>query len=154
MNSRVKCLAKARLRAGLKGRRGQSSIEYLFVIISLLIIVLPLGYLSITHAQSESSVAQAKIAVNKISSSSDKLHALGEGSFEKVVIDLPDGISANGTFVSGKEINFRLITGDGDKDVFTVSQGNVSGTLPSAQGTHVMTMTLTNGIVIISEATS
>jgi len=137
----------------LASRRGQVGIEYGAVLVLFLVILIPMLYVGIMNIQISGQVSQARVAVESIADSADRVYAQGPGATTTVEVYLPSGI--NYANFSGREanINLYLPTG-GTTDVYSLARGNLSGTMPTLPGRHVLVVTMnSSGQVYITEAT-
>lgn len=123
------------------------------IIILLLVVLIPVIYLGLRDIQATSQVSQAKIAVDTIAEAANRIYAQGPGSKTTIQIYLPNGV--NYANLTGKEVNYNVILpGGGTTDVFALARGNVTGSLPTSVGTHILTVSMnSSGIVLIGEAT-
>ncbi len=131
--------------------KGQVSIEYIFIVMVSFIIILPVIYSAMMQVQISIATTKAEIVCNKITSTADQLFATGEGSKTTIVVNLPKYIDSNNSFVSGREINYRLYTHNQGKDIFSIAKGNLTGTIPTSEGSHILSLEVVNGQVVINE---
>ncbi|MFA5381779.1 MAG: hypothetical protein WC356_01340 [Candidatus Micrarchaeia archaeon] len=132
--------------------KGQVSIEYVFIVMISLIIILPVFYIAMMQVQVTLAVSKAEIACDRITSAADYLTANGEGSKTKITIELPYNIDVNNSFLEGKEINYRILTYTNGTDVFSIAKRNLTGYLPTSGGSNIISLEYVGGEVLISEA--
>ncbi len=136
-----------------KSVRGQVSIEYVFIVMVSFIIILPVVYVAMMQVQVTIATTKAEITCDKITNAADYILASGEGSKTKINIDLPENIDVNNSYISGKEINYRIFIYGGGTDVFSVAKGNLTGNIPTSKGPHILFLEVVEGKVNINEAT-
>jgi uncharacterized protein (UPF0333 family) len=136
-----------------KDNKAQVGIEYAAVLVLFLFILVPVLYIGITEIQISGQVSQTKVAVDSIADSADRVYAQGPGATTTVEIYLPPAV--NYAKLTGQEVNINLFlpTG-GTTDVYALSKGNLTGTVPTLPGRHVLVVSMaSNGSVNIKEAT-
>ena len=119
----------------------QVSMEYLFVIgfSTLMIIPLLIIYYNYSNEASDSvATAQALQVARKIVDSAESVYYLGKPSQTTIKVSFPDKIS-NAT-LSDKEVFFKIKVKGGLSDVVFPSSVNITGTLPTSQGIHIITL--------------
>ncbi|NYZ78652.1 hypothetical protein H0N99_00730 [Candidatus Micrarchaeota archaeon] len=138
----------------LKNRTGQVGIEYMAILVLFLIILIPVMYIGMMDIQIEGQTSQARIAVDSIADTADRVYAQGPGTTTTVEVYLPAGI--NYASFSNREVNINLYLPTGSStDVYALSRGNLTGTMPTLPGRHVLVVTMNStGNVTIREATS
>lgn len=138
----------------LKNRKGQIGIEYMAILVLFLVILIPVMYIGIMDIQIESQTSQARIAVDSIADTADRVYAQGPGTTTTVDVYLPAGIDYAKFTNQEVDINLYLPTGS-NTDVYALSEGNLTGTMPTLPGRHVLVVTMNStGNVTITEATS
>ena len=131
--------------------RCQVSVEYLLIMGFAAIMALPLLLIYYSYSSdSGDSVAlsQAMQISRKIVDSSESVYYLGKPSQTTLKLSFPDRIYS--TNLSSREVLFRMKTISGLSDVVQVSAVNISGTLPTTPGIHVLTITADDGFVSIT----
>ncbi len=129
--------------------KGQVATEYLMIIGIGLFIVTIVFYYTITYSSESVSVSQAKEAADTIAKAADYVYSMGVGSQTTVVINLPYRIIES--HVENKEILFKLTLKSGITDVYSITKGDVSGTLPIRHGRHYITLNMTEDGIYIKE---
>ncbi|MCX6777152.1 MAG: hypothetical protein NTY73_04275 [Candidatus Micrarchaeota archaeon] len=137
----------------LKGNKAQVGIEYAAVLVLFLFILVPVLYLGITEIQISGQVSQAKIAVDSIADAADRVYAQGPGATTTVEVYLPTAV--NYATLNNHEVNINIFLPTGETtDEYALSKGNLTGTLPTLPGRHVLVVGMvSNGSVNIREAT-
>ena len=131
--------------------RSQVSVEYMLVMGFAALLTIPLLLIYYTYsADSTDAVAtgQALQISRKIIDASESVYYLGKPSQTTLKLNFPDGIQS--TNVSGKEVVFKVKTQAGITEVVQVSPVNMSGTLPTSAGIHVVTIKAEEGYVQIT----
>ncbi|MEK6843336.1 MAG: hypothetical protein AABY04_02520 [Candidatus Micrarchaeota archaeon] len=109
--------------------------EYMVMLGFALAIVLPLWlYVNTTIGESKQSldVTYAKVAVNKIRDAADSVYVQGAPAQIPLVLDMPDNIAS--TSISGREVQIKLYSQDGQTDIYAVTLSNLQGSLPIRSG--------------------
>ena len=81
----------------MRSRRGQSSVEYLFIVALALTLILPASFLFFDFSKSsEDAVVSAQInrAGNEIVSKAEEVYVIGNNSRVTVELTMPDGIES------------------------------------------------------------
>ena len=134
--------------------RGQASIELIVVLAVALVVLAAMvfsGNEQLRGLRASSELAKANIATTSLSSAADSVSSQGVGSREIIRIDLPESLSASGSFIKGKLVNIAVYTGDTVSDVNSKSAASLSGSLPKSGGVHLMRIESRQGFVEISE---
>ena len=121
--------------------KSQVSVEYMFVMGFAALITVPLLLIYYTYtADSADSVAagQAMQISRKIVDSAESVYYLGKPSQTTLKANFPDRIQS--TNLSNKEVVFKIKTQNGIADVVQVSSVNITGTLPTSPGIHIITV--------------
>ena len=134
-------------------RRGQVGIEYGAVLVLFLIILVPVLYIGVMDIEIAGQVSQARVAVDSIADSADRVYAQGPGATTTVEVYLPAGINHAG--FSGQEVNINLnLPTGGVTDVYSLARANITGTMPTLPGRHILVVGMNStGQVNIKEAT-
>jgi len=132
-------------------RRGQIGIEYLILFSFILLTMLPIIaalYNYSSHSQERLSVEQAHQSGKRIADAANTVYSLGYPSRIIRQVYIPSNIR-NAT-ISGREIVFTVEGLSGDVEVVESTMVDVSGALPTVQGTYRMNVSTTpEGSVII-----
>jgi len=138
-------------RLASKRQRGQVGIEYLilfsFVLLTLLPVIATLYNYS-SHSQERLAVEQAEQTAKRIADAANTVYSLGYPSQIIRQVYVPSKIVT--ATVSKREIVFTVQGSSGNVEVVESTMVEVSGTLPTVQGTYRMNVSTTaEGDVII-----
>ena len=131
--------------------KSQVSVEYMFIMGFATLMIIPLLLIYYTYsAETTDSVAtsQALQIARKIVDSSESVYYLGKPSQTTLKVNFPDKIYS--TNLSSKEVVFKIKTKNGITDIVQVSSVNMSGSLPTTQGIHIITVKAEDGYVQIT----
>ncbi|MFH1106794.1 MAG: hypothetical protein V1787_02765 [Candidatus Micrarchaeota archaeon] len=115
--------------------RAQAATEYLMMMGLALLIVVPLWFFvndSVGKTRQELQFSYAKVAVNKIRDAADVVYIQGPPARIYMELQFPDNIHS--ATVGGREILIRMPTPSGFTDVYSVTIGDVQGSLPTRAG--------------------
>jgi ABC-type glycerol-3-phosphate transport system permease component len=132
-------------------KRGQVSLEYLMLIGFVFIALVPamlLAYNAYKDNQDIIAIRQAKQASEAIIQESEAIYYLGPPSMSTIKVYVPGQIFE--VVVDDFELTMRVRTSNGIDDVSTISRVNITGVVPSTQGSHIVTVSATGTQVIIS----
>ena len=131
--------------------KSQVSVEYMFIMGFAALIALPLLVIYYAYsADANDSVAssQALQIARKIVDSSESMYYLGKPSQTTLKLNFPENIkSAN---LSNREVVFKIKFQNRIAEVVQVSSVNISGSLPTSSGIHIVTIQAQDGYVYIS----
>ncbi|MFH1779529.1 MAG: hypothetical protein ABH803_00085 [Candidatus Micrarchaeota archaeon] len=113
--------------------RGQTSIEYLSIIILSLAIIVPAFYIAYSNSADEIRVTQARKLVNDVVDGADYALVLGPGTLTKKSVFVPDGTTMK---IQGKTVIADLTTQAGESQIFANSLAILAGSLPSNSGSY------------------
>lgn len=119
----------------------QVSVEYMMIMgfAALMAVPLLIIYYSYTSDSSDSvAVSQALQIARKIVDTSETVYYLGKPSQTTLKLNFPEKIQS--TNLSSKEVVFKIKTKSGVTDVVQVSSVNITGSLPTSQGIHILTI--------------
>ena len=131
--------------------KSQVSVEYMFVMGFAALMTIPLLLIYYTYtADSADSVAsgQAMQIARKIVDSAESVYYLGKPSQTTLKLNFPDKIES--TNLSNREVVFRMNVQSGTTDIVQVSSVNRSGSLPTTEGIHIVTIKADEGYVRIT----
>ena len=131
--------------------KSQVSVEYMLVMGFATLITLPLLLIYYTYSSDSSesvATSQALQVARRIVDASESVYYLGSPSQTTLKLSFPDRIYS--TNLSSKELVFKIKTRNGLTDVVQVSAVNMSGSLPTSQGIHVITVTAQDNYVQIT----
>ena len=131
--------------------KSQVSVEYMLVMGFAALITIPLLIIYYTYSSdSTDSVAssQALQIARKIVDASESVYYLGKPSQTTLKVNFPDRIQS--TNLSNREVVFKIKTQYGIGETVQVSAVNLSGTLPTTQGIHIITLKAQDGYVQVT----
>jgi len=131
--------------------KSQVSVEYMLVMGFATVMTLPLLLIYYEYtADSSDSVAssQAMQIARKIVDSSESVYYLGKPSQTTLKINFPDKVQS--VNLSNREVVFKVKVKNGVTDIVQVSSVNMSGSLPTTQGIHIITVKADDGFVQIT----
>jgi len=118
-------------------KKAQTIVE-LMILLSISILALSIIYslyasqIDLTNSSKETSIA--KSTINKLINSANTISLSGAGSTQKLLIEIPSGVSVIDSNISGKMIYFHLSNGS---EVFGVSDVNIVGEFKKNNGVFV-----------------
>tara|TARA_Y100000310_G_scaffold144893_3_gene144244 strand:- start:56974 stop:57384 length:411 start_codon:yes stop_codon:yes gene_type:complete len=115
-------------------KRGQAGIEYVILIGILLVFLIPTIYYSLNEANNNVKLTQLESSVRRLVKAADSVHAIGPGTIEIITITLPSGIQS--VLVNGTRILMKVSMFGGISDVHFPSNAELTGTLPTTEGTY------------------
>jgi len=127
----------------MRSRKAQAAMEELLILGVVLLILLYLSYFVVYDTRDYIQETSAEDAVGSLVKAVNRVYARGPCNKEIVYIEVPG--SAVSSSVTGGEVNLRIKVGDGFTDVNAMTLGNASGTLPTAAGTHELSVEYTCG---------
>ena len=133
----------------LFSEKGQVAAEYLIMFAFLLVIVAVLFGYSFMSLNESISVHKAKDAALKITSASENIAGLGEGSRTTIRIELPDNVVSAVARENYVIITLQLASGNSD----FVEYGNTTFSwtdLNTGRGVYNLTLEVSDGNIIIS----
>jgi len=131
-------------------KKGQASMEYLFIIAFLLLAIGLLFVFSLIIFDDTNRQSKAQIAISKLKNAADEVDGLGNGNTKFVEISLPGGV--NEGIAIGNDLFFILDVSGGTTPASDRSYAQVSYvTLPTSEGIHQMKVESIDGNVLISE---
>ena len=131
--------------------KSQVSVEYMLVMGFAALMTVPLLLIYYTYSSSTNDSVAASQALQisrKIVDSAESVYYLGKPSQTTLKLNFPDKIQS--VNLTNREVLFKIKTKDGITDIVQVSSVNMSGSLPSAQGIHVITIRAEDGYVQIT----
>lgn len=135
----------------MNASKSQVSVEYMFIMGFATLMSLPLLLIYYTYtSDSSDSVAtgQALQIARKIADSSESVYYLGKPSQTTLKLNFPENIYS--TSLENYEVLFKIKTRSGITDIVQVSAVNMSGSLPTTQGMHILTIKAEGGYVSIT----
>ena len=131
--------------------KSQVSVEYMLVMGFAALITLPLLLIYYTYSADSTefvATSQALQIARKIVDSSESVYYLGKPSQTTLKFNFPDRIYS--TNLTNKEVVFKIKTKSGITDVVQISSVNMSGSMPTTQGIHIITVKAEDGYVQIT----
>ena len=131
--------------------KSQVSVEYMLIMGFATLMTLPLLLIYYTYtSDSSDSVAtsQALQIARKIVDSSESVYYLGKPSQTTLKLNFPERIYS--TSLDRFEVVFKMKTKNGITDIVQVSAVNMSGSLPTTQGIHIVTVKADDGYVSVT----
>lgn len=131
--------------------KSQISVEYMMVMGFAALMTLPLLLIYYTYSsESSDSVAtsQALQIARKIVDASESVYFLGKPSQTTLKLNFPDRIDSINLL--NREVVIKVKTKSGITDVVQVSSVNMSGSLPTSQGIHIITVKAEDGYVQVT----
>ncbi len=130
--------------------RGQVSMEFLLIMGVAFVMIIPVLILFLTQSQDmqeDVSAAQIDKLANELVNAADNVYYLGAPSKKTIKAYMPSFVK-NINFTSNRII-VNIDTGDRQYSIFKVTAANVSGTLSTDIGLHVIEITAeSNGVKI------
>ena len=115
-------------------KRGQAAIEYVVLVGTLLVFLIPVVYYSLNESSYGVKVSQIDNAMKRLSKVADVVYALGPGAQDVVVITIPVGVEQ--AIIGNYSINLKVSLLGGVSDYGYMTVGNVNGSLPITPGTY------------------
>lgn len=118
-------------------KRGQASTEMMVVlalVFVLLAFVLTINQGIMSGIQGEYDSRKAKIALDKVVQAGKLAYQQGEGAELKIYITIPPNIE--GIDVQGREINITMNINGQKNLIYRVTDYNVTGQIPAAEGNY------------------
>lgn len=126
----------------------QVSVEYMLIMGFATLMAIPLLLIYYSYSSESSDMVAASQALQiarKIVDSSESVYYLGKPSQTTIKVNFPEKIES--TNLSSKEVVFKIKTKSGVTDIVQVSSVNISGTLPTTQGIHIIILKAEDGYV-------
>jgi uncharacterized protein (UPF0333 family) len=123
-------------------QHSQVSTEYLFVVsfsVAMLIPIIALSFSVFSDYSSTLSIKQTVASLQTIIQTAYALYNIGPASTQTIAIQFPQSIQSVDFFSS--HIVARVVTTNGVEDIILYSPVQLSGTLPTQQGTFYITLT-------------
>ena len=117
--------------------KGQAAIEYMMIISISLILLIPLFSLVNSYTargKDELKIRALEDSVDSLSEAVDMVYFQGYPAKMSVSFYIPESVLI--TNVTGNLIRVRLRTSSGIMDVTTLTQANITGSIPTDSGTY------------------
>lgn len=131
--------------------KSQISVEYLLIMGFVTIITIPLLVIYYTYSSDTGdsvAASQALQIARYIVDSSESVYYLGKPSQTTLKLNFPDRIHSIN--LTNKEVVFKIKTQNGITEIVQVSSVNISGTLPTNAGIHIITIKAQDGYVQVT----
>ncbi|HLC61178.1 MAG TPA: hypothetical protein VJJ52_07160 [Candidatus Nanoarchaeia archaeon] len=131
--------------------KSQVSVEYMLVMGFAALITVPLLLIYYTYSADTSdsvAISQSMQIARKIVDASESVYYLGKPSQTTLKFNFPDRIES--TNLSNREVVIKVKTQTGVTDIVQVSAVNITGSLPTSQGIHVLTIKADDGFVQVT----
>jgi len=130
-------------------KRGQAAIEYVILVGTLLVFLIPVVYYSLNESSYSIKMNQIDDAVKRLSKVADVVYALGPGARDVVIITIPYGVESAG--IGNHSINLKVSALGGISDYGYNTIAEVNGSLPITPGTYrILLSHLPEGYVNLS----
>jgi uncharacterized protein (UPF0333 family) len=132
--------------------KAQISVEYALIMGFVVVISIPLVmiYYDYTALSNDEIIAgQVNRIAQKIVDTAETVYYLGEPSQTTLKVYIPHGIAA-ASIEQEKEVVFKLRGKTGISDIVHISSVNITGTLPTTQGIHRITLKAQQNKVLVS----
>ena len=132
-------------------KKSQISVEYMMIIGFVTLITIPLILIYHSFMQDsgdEIRSVQVKQVAQKIVDTAESVYYLGEPSQTTVKLNIPSNVIL--TNLSNNELVFKIKTRSGTSDIVQSSSVNISGALPTREGTYTLTIQAKSNYVQIS----
>jgi uncharacterized protein (UPF0333 family) len=134
----------------MNAKRGQAAIEYVALVGTLLIFLIPVVYYALNESSYQLKVSQLDNAVRRVSRAIDSVYAIGPGAQEIVIITLPQGIESAEVGDAGVHYQVSIFGGISDFGYDTIAPATIpqGGTFPTLPGTYrILVRHTSEGIV-------
>ena len=131
--------------------RSQVSMEYMLIMGFVVLLTIPLLAIYYTYTADSTdavAVSQALQIARKVVDASESVYYIGKPSQTTLKINFPSNIAS--TNLSGREVLLKVKTQSGITDVVQVSSVNMTGSLPTSPGIHIVTVKADDGFVQIT----
>ena len=133
----------------MKRKRGQAAIEYVILVGTLMIFLIPVVYYSLNESSYRLKLNQVDNAVKRLAKVADVVYALGPGAQDVVAVTIPHGVESSS--VANYSVNLKVSALGGLSDYGYRTIGNVSGSVPIQPGTYrILVKHLSEGYVNLS----
>ena len=130
--------------------RGQVAFEYMVIVILVLLFLVPV-WIYITNMQNETNtefiLSYSKLATKELTSSADLLYSQGPPAKISADIYIPSNVQE--IIIQNNSVIFKVYFKNTITDVFSTSDSQLNGSLPSNEGNYRVTMEAMDGFVQI-----
>jgi len=128
--------------------KGQASVEYIMLVgVCLLIITLLSAYSFVSYSDTVST-NQAQTSIKILQNAIKEVYSLGEGNSTVVTISLPTNVS--NVIIQNKSLLIQTTSFGSTSDSLVEFDNNLSGSLPTSEGTYDVQVKNNNGIVSLN----
>lgn len=131
--------------------KAQVGVEYLMIMGFVSLMVVPLVVIYFTSVQDSGDEINGRQAINiarKVADAAESVYYLGEPSQTTLKVVIPPNVQS--AVINNTEIIFRMKGKNGISDLVQVSSVNLTGSLPSSNGMHTITVKAESGSVLVS----
>ena len=132
-------------------KKSQVSTEYLVIMGFAVLATIPMlaiYYSSQSEASESASTSQALQIARAIVDNSESVYYIGEPSKVTLKLNFPNNIQS--ATLDNREVLFKVRTRAGLNDIFQVSNVNITGSLPTSAGIHIITIASASDHVVVS----
>jgi len=136
----------------MKKKQAQVSVEYVFVIAFVLMMIIPLTlifYNQISNTNNQVALYQLDKIAKKIVDSSESVYYLGEMSKTRIKFYMPQGVEQ--AIIGNNEIIFKVKTNRGQTDITHSTLVNLSGNISVTPGIHYVVIESKGNYVLVGE---
>lgn len=136
----------------IRRSKAQISVEYAIIMGFVAVISVPLIiiYYDYTAASNEEIVSRQILNIaQKVVDAAESVYYLGEPSQTTLKVHIPNQVTES-TIEQERELVFKIKTKTGITDIVQVSSVNITGSLPTTQGIHYITVKAERGKVSVS----
>ena len=129
-------------------QKGQASAELLIILaISLIALtaIFSFSNSSLSELNRQKLVQTAQSSVDSAKEAANDVYRQGVGATKQVFFVVPSGVEAQGSGISGNTFVLRLL----GSDVYAKTDVNLSGSVPTNQGGHWVTLTAFENFVAV-----
>lgn len=133
-------------------KRAQAAMEYLFVVgfgFMMLLPIIALFYSQSGSIEDEIILSQAEKALEEIRSAADQVYFLGVPSKQTLEVRFPDRV--DDVTITNNRITMQVQSSTGARTTAKRTQANITGSVDSFSGIHVLTITATETGVHVEE---
>jgi len=130
---------------------GQVAFEYMIIVATVLVFLVPIwAYVSGIQMQAgaELSLSYAKNTAEQIADTAGLVYTQGPPAKVDMRVYIPSGVEDIN--IINRTVVLRVRTTAGVSDVFSISIAEMNGTIPTQEGTYIVTIEAMDGFVQIS----
>lgn len=107
----------------MRHKNGQSSVEYILLVGVIIVVAIPLFFYGLSKTKDDLRINQLDDAVISMAKTADSVYALGLGSKDVIVVDIPKGVKT--ASASGKTLELTMGVYGSDSDFVRTSVANL-----------------------------